>query len=588
MRAKILITLATVAATLIPALPAEAGCRPVCNVSGGLTGSNLNLPFAEGAFQWNLNFDGAVVEPSGATRRVTSSARLYGMIESVQGTRVSGVGTMAVFDTGEGARLAAVPVQINGVTRGAGVQRAVLEPYGAGVSHGATITLIEGTLRGAFHAPRLTDDELSGVDVTLTAPGDFVVGHTFTITGSVRRSDGTPLPSVPVDIEVNGGYLKRVQTRNDGSWNTEIRFTVAQPRDLRAVAFGQSPTPAASPVVRVSPTYLLTLAAAGPGTVVAAGTMCTTTCTVRVPAGSWVPVTHRASRFHLFSAWSGACTGPGSCAVGMTDHRSVTGAFEKLNWDVVESEPNNTSGTADAAIVPGLFAGNLTAGDVDVVQITVPVATTLYADTFDRFLGCTEPIDTTITIRAAGGAQLGFDDDDGPGFCSSLAVPVLPGTTRIEVRPFGTTTAEEYRLQLRFSDPTEPNDTLATANIVTLPLDRIGAISPIGDHDYVRFTVDEPFMNVTFEVFDQTGSTCANGIDPILFVYDAEGTSYEGWADDDTGPGLCPSLTASPSPGTYYARISDYQDNSVIPAYRLLISQSSWYPTPYPSGEPLP
>lgn len=581
MRARTLIALTAVAGALLPAAPADAACQPICSATGILSGSNLHLPFERGAFTWQLAFDGGIAEQGRTPRQVVSSARLFGMVEAIDGSRVSGVGTVAVFDANDGGTLMAVPVRFEGTAGGAtSVGRAVFEPYGAGVGPGSTLTLLDGQLRGTFHGIRVTDDRVAGVHVTLSAPPTYVVGRAFPINGAVRRSDGTPLPAVPVDVEVDGAYLKRVQTGTDGTWATEIRFDTAQPRDLRAVAFASSPLPAASPTVRVSPTYVLTLVASGPGSLTGGGATCATTCTVPIAAGSSVAVTQRAQRFYRFSSWSGHCSGSGGCSVVMSGPRSVTGGFVKLNWDVLESEPNDTSASADLTVLPGIYAGNLTSGDVDIAQISVPVATTLYVETFDRFLACDEPIDTTITVRSSSGAPLAFDDDGGPGLCSSLAVPVLPGIVRIEVRPYGSTTADEYRLKLRVSDPTEPNDTIATATAVSTPTDTIGAISPIGDRDHYRFSVDVHSSSTSIEVFDPSGTSCEGGIDPVLLVYDGDGATYDGWSADDEGPGLCPSISLPLAPGTYTVRIADYGDNSVIPAYRLRISSASFYPSP--------
>jgi hypothetical protein len=67
----------------------------------------------------------------------------------------------------------------------------------------------------------------------------------------------------------------------------------------------------------------------GSGTVTStpASIDCGTTCSASYAAGTSVTLTATAAVESTFTGWSGACTGTGTCAVSMTEPRSVTATF---------------------------------------------------------------------------------------------------------------------------------------------------------------------------------------------------------------------------------------------------------------------
>jgi MYXO-CTERM domain-containing protein len=127
----------------------------------------------------------------------------------------------------------------------------------------------------------------------------------------------------------------------------------------------------------------------------------------------------------------------------------------------------------------------------------------------------------------------------------------------------------------------EPNDTLATANEISsyfgpnggsLAIDGFitpggsrGNVAEPGDVDWFTFTVtDLTFIGVTAFAFDLSGGGPLAGgpfppeADAALELVNSDGQVIA-W-DDDSGPGLNPSLGAFLAPGTYTIGIAPYED----------------------------
>ena len=76
-------------------------------------------------------------------------------------------------------------------------------------------------------------------------------------------------------------------------------------------------------------TLSLTTSGTGSGTVTSSpnGIACNSSCSSGFTAGATVTLTAAASTGSTFLGWSGACTGTGTCTVGMSQARSVTATF---------------------------------------------------------------------------------------------------------------------------------------------------------------------------------------------------------------------------------------------------------------------
>ncbi len=94
-----------------------------------------------------------------------------------------------------------------------------------------------------------------------------------------------------------------------------------------------------APPQTTSYTLSVSRAGTGSGTVTSApaGVSCGTDCSQTYAAGTQVSLTAAASPGSVFSGWSGACTGPGTCTVTLSAARSVTATF---NTAPAGSAPN--------------------------------------------------------------------------------------------------------------------------------------------------------------------------------------------------------------------------------------------------------
>jgi cysteine-rich repeat protein len=92
--------------------------------------------------------------------------------------------------------------------------------------------------------------------------------------------------------------------------------------------------------------------------------------------------------------------------------------------------------------------------------------------------------------------------------------------------------------QLELDCETEPNNTSATADVLTLvgtTGHMKGRIMPLADQDYFSFTLTQ-FSDVKIATFDGSGVTCtgAGDHDTVIYMYAPNGTTQLA-TDDDGG-----------------------------------------------------
>ena len=168
-----------------------------------------------------------------------------------------------------------------------------------------------------------------------------------------------------------------------------------------------------------------------------------------------------------------------------------------------------------------------------------------------------------------------MDDDAGAGFLSALVLTLSPASEYL-----GNTTADAdyfinvtslyfntnyyYELGLEVIAPpdvieSEPNDTEATANPVSVGDTIAGAIDVICDYDTYTFTLGAD----TFVTIRETA-----GSDAAIQLTDCGGDVLS--CDDDSGPGLLPLIDGCLPAGTYCAQIRAFAAADTF-AYELAL-----------------
>lgn len=214
-----------------------------------------------------------------------------------------------------------------------------------------------------------------------------------------------------------------------------------------------------------------------------------------------------------------------------------------------ETEPNDSIATANPTACGASICTSIqVAGDQDFFTYTLGTGAFVTHETI-----CTG--DTTLTLFDSGGTQIGFDDDGGAGLCSLLGINLAAGTYSIRVGEFGDNGTVNYTLNITCVTPpppeTEPNDSLAQANLLPCGTSLSAAINPIADVDWFR--VDVPSRStVNVRTFN-----CVT--DTTMFLRDAAGNEIE--FDDDDGDGLCSSITRELFAGTYYLEVHEFLDD---------------------------
>jgi cysteine-rich repeat protein len=127
----------------------------------------------------------------------------------------------------------------------------------------------------------------------------------------------------------------------------------------------------------------------------------------------------------------------------------------------------------------------------------------------------------------------------------------------------------------------EPNDTAATASGPFSPYALItAAITPGADLDYFKVVLTTT-TDLDVETFDGKGPGSCSGVDTVITLYAADGTTVLTTADDG-GISTCSRIDPTIDPasrhlaaGTYFVKVEDFQNNTLIPAYMLQIKANA-------------
>jgi hypothetical protein len=168
-----------------------------------------------------------------------------------------------------------------------------------------------------------------------------------------------------------------------------------------------------------------------------------------------------------------------------------------LRASVAESEPNGTSGTANTitTLNTDYATGDITpAGDRDWWTVSGVTAGDFLFVLIDSTVSGTGTDTEMSVFRADGTTLIGFDDDSGDSVASAVTA-IAPATEDIfiELNEFGDNgTIEPYNIFISSTAPgatiaeAEPNDTFATAQVVSGPLVITGDLGDTTD-DFFAF-----------------------------------------------------------------------------------------------------
>ena len=117
-------------------------------------------------------------------------------------------------------------------------------------------------------------------------------------------------------------------------------------------------------------------------------------------------------------------------------------------------------------------------------------------------------------------------------------------------------------------DNNEPDNTISQAKVISAGSPQTHSIMPVADVDWVMFTLSQ----TTAIHLETSGATEA---DTRMWLYDSNLTEID--SDDDGGAGafslIDRSCGVNPLPaGTYYVKVDEYGNDSIIPSYSLSYS----------------
>ncbi len=132
--------------------------------------------------------------------------------------------------------------------------------------------------------------------------------------------------------------IRQIRFRNSGgSWSAWQSYTASKAWTLAAglgtrtvdveVENNACMVTSFSDSIQVTEQFTLSVSTSGNGTVTGSGISCPGDCSQAYNSGTLVTLTANPAIGSIFTGWSGACTGTGSCVVTMTAARSVTGTF---------------------------------------------------------------------------------------------------------------------------------------------------------------------------------------------------------------------------------------------------------------------
>ena len=323
--------------------------------------------------------------------------------------------------------------------------------------------------------------------------------------------------------------------------------------------------------------YTLTInkSGTGGGVVVSspAGINCNSDCSEDYDAGSTITLTATPDSVSRFTGWSGACSGTGSCIVTMNASLAVTATFQ--NTCVQDAfEPDSSSSQATLMNSGTTLARSICpAGDEDWIKFTLNRSSEVSLETSGN------NDDTRMWLYDNNLNEVEFNDDRGVGSLFSLIDRVcgtdalLAGTYYVKVDEFGGGIIDNYNTTLQIAacpDTHEPDDSSSQASIINSGTIQNHSIAPIGDTDWVSFTLAAP-SSVTLE-------TSGNNGDTRMWLYQSNLSQVE--FNDDGGVNSFSLIdrtcdTDALLTGTYYVKVDEFGNDNIIDSYDLSLQASA-------------
>lgn len=266
--------------------------------------------------------------------------------------------------------------------------------------------------RGAFATIEMVADRHIAVRMAAPTPTPEPTRTPFPWDIPTAIPPPTPIP-VPIPVPTATGVLISALADGDPT-PTPVPTATPTPLPPGAPTLTPTPTPTPGPSPTPGPTYTLT-AEANPlegGTLSPAGT-------TTHNAGTQVTVTQSPSSGFIFSSWSGACSGDGSCLVTMNASQEVTGNFTQVFALTTSASPSE-GGTVSPNGSNSYVVGTL-----------VPVTATAAAGyNFSSWSGdCTGTGSCAVTMDAAKNVVAVFVVDSTPTATPAPTTTPVPAAT---------------------------------------------------------------------------------------------------------------------------------------------------------------
>jgi hypothetical protein len=188
---------------------------------------------------------------------------------------------------------------------------------------------------------------------------------------------------------------------------------------------------------------------------------------------------------------------------------------------------------------------------------------------------------------------LAYDDNGGAGLFSSITKHLMPGVYYVRVNQKGmNATIDEYNITLNVSyttptatatpvaaDGYEYDDVYTLANWIYNGVPQVHTINTPMDTDWVKFTIGVDSM-VLIQTSGTTGATA-------MWLYSSTGVPSTALASNaGYGSATFAAISQQLPAGTYYVKVQQNGQNSVVPPYTITLNVSQNTPTSTPTATP--